>query len=160
MSSESPPTTIDSLPDEVLCRIMELVRSSDADYYDCMRESSNLFDAALVCRRWREPAQCALFADVRLWVQEDEEKATGFLASPAMGRYPISSLEITRKGRGRRPPAPPFHSSLDARTWSTLKLDPAKILQRLLPTSSSTPSTPSPSLHPSPTSSSSTGKTT
>lgn len=85
MSLATPPlpTTIESLPDEVLCRIMELAR------LDWPAGRASLFAASLVCRLWRDAAQRALFTHVELL-----GRSSLLLSSQALGRYNPVSLTI------------------------------------------------------------------
>lgn len=84
MSLATPPlpTTIESLPDEVLCRIMELAR------LDWPAGRASLFAASLVCRLWRDAAQRALFT------HELRGRSSLLLSSQALGRYNPVSLTI------------------------------------------------------------------
>lgn len=74
-------TTLDSLANETLSDIFAACESSD------------LYQASLVCRRWRALAQRALFS----WVQLDEGSAQAheWLASPARRRYRLKGMRIT-----------------------------------------------------------------
>ncbi|KAL8277295.1 hypothetical protein RQP46_010248 [Phenoliferia psychrophenolica] len=73
--------TIDSLPPELLCKIMEHIFSE--------WQTWNLCDASLVCQKWREPAQRVLLRNVvpalsgsaEVWLQSE-------------GRYRVESLSI------------------------------------------------------------------
>lgn len=72
------PTTAD-LPDEILEEICE---QNHHDY-------PSLLSTALVCRRWRHPAQRALFRHLEF---EDPERASEWLASPARPRLHPKSV--------------------------------------------------------------------
>ncbi|KAL8291310.1 hypothetical protein RQP46_002288 [Phenoliferia psychrophenolica] len=76
--------TIDSLAPELLVEILDLPRYSD------------ILSASLICRRWREPAQRALFQTGSFSSNGDvrTRKARFWLDSPARPRYRTKSLDF------------------------------------------------------------------
>ncbi|KAL8281411.1 hypothetical protein RQP46_006095 [Phenoliferia psychrophenolica] len=83
--------TIDDLPYETLSLIMNYLKGPSSFWdtprgrYDALRA------AALVCSRWRDPAQRALSKEVVI-SQDDSHRAIRFLASPAKPRHRTRSL--------------------------------------------------------------------
>lgn len=87
--------TIDSLANETLDQIMELLY--DEIYYTY---EHHLFSAALVCRRWRDPARRALFTQAQTrrrhaWLG-DKKCALQWIDSPARTRFQCRSLILDR----------------------------------------------------------------
>lgn len=72
---------------------MELVGSGQGRELD--KEAESLASLARVCQRWRDPTQRALFTSLHLNCQYDSARCSLLLASPALGRYRQSSLQIT-----------------------------------------------------------------
>ena len=75
-------TTIDSLANETLIEIFTNL------------DRRSLDQAALVCRRWRDPAQLALFFVVRIRRIRGHDQANRWLASPARGRFRIREARL------------------------------------------------------------------
>ncbi|KAL8289983.1 hypothetical protein RQP46_002922 [Phenoliferia psychrophenolica] len=90
--------TIDSLANETLYDIMEMLKPTDLPLWDSGEElPSGSYDslraAALVCSRWRDPAQRALFNNILIG-SNDSLRHHNFIASPARPRYRARSLEV------------------------------------------------------------------
>ncbi|KAL8291473.1 hypothetical protein RQP46_002451 [Phenoliferia psychrophenolica] len=90
--------TIDNLPNEVLLDILEFLKGPPLlgwDNWDDEYEHwyDDLRAAALVCSRWREPAQRALFDELNIpWTTHP--RVPNFLASPARLRCRTRSLSL------------------------------------------------------------------
>ncbi|KAL8286823.1 hypothetical protein RQP46_004351 [Phenoliferia psychrophenolica] len=91
--------TINSLANETLTHIMELLKEPSTLDWDNLVPEPGRYDtlraAALVCSRWRDPAQRALFDDVEL-SNRYPLRAERFLSSPAQPRYRTTSLYAAR----------------------------------------------------------------
>lgn len=87
--------TIDSLAPETLSLIFELVGFDSAD-----RRNAVLLSASLVCRRWRDEAQRALFTFLSFgtsWAEDGVDvdvPPLEWLACAARTRYPVRSLHL------------------------------------------------------------------
>ena len=79
-------TTIQSLPPEILCRILKIP----------YLQRHRLASFSLVARSWREPAQALLWKRIRV---HQEEVAKKRMASEAYGCYPCMFLTITVEAR-------------------------------------------------------------
>ena len=88
---DSPP--IYTLPPELVFRIMELAHEDPP---------STLLSAALVCRRWRDPAPRELFGHVVINLLVHSLKNQAWIGSPVRERFAIRSLSLTaRTGDGQ-----------------------------------------------------------
>ncbi|KAL8290204.1 hypothetical protein RQP46_003143 [Phenoliferia psychrophenolica] len=92
--------TINNLPNETLYHIMEMLEPPSLPVWDMASEYElppgsydSLRAAALVCSRWRDPAQRALFDSIRLDTGNVTRRQK-FLRSPARARYRTRSLEV------------------------------------------------------------------
>ncbi|KAL8277887.1 hypothetical protein RQP46_009706 [Phenoliferia psychrophenolica] len=90
--------TIDSLANETLAHIMEMLKKPTIiTWRDSTSPSPARYDAlraaALVCSRWKDPAQRALFDDVQLDYRYTR-RYKRFLASPVQSRYRTRSLRV------------------------------------------------------------------
>lgn len=72
-------TTVDSLANETFIDIF-----ANLDH-------RSLYQVALVCRRWRDPAQLALFSVVEI---RGQRKAANWVASPAGERFKIREIML------------------------------------------------------------------
>ncbi|KAL8277882.1 hypothetical protein RQP46_009701 [Phenoliferia psychrophenolica] len=94
--------TIGSLANETLTQIMEMLKGDTLlTWRDTTSPSPGRYDslraAALVCSRWKDPAQRALFDDVELEYRYTR-RYRRFLASPAQSRYRTRSLRVLGYG--------------------------------------------------------------
>lgn len=71
------------LPHELLLEILDHISVQDHFSHD--------EDAAIVCRAWREPAQCCMFRTVDI---TGDKRLRAFLASPAQSRYPTKHVVL------------------------------------------------------------------
>lgn len=93
--SNSPlPTAIQSLPPELLIRILQL---GDDSYYSSIHSSNYptfLLSSALVCSTWTKVALTLLWNQLGICT---ETKAKKLLSSPAWGRYRTQKLKIENR---------------------------------------------------------------
>jgi hypothetical protein len=82
----------DSLPAEILSRILELTDFPQGDWWR-RPDLATLRAAALVSRYWKIPAQRRLFQRV---VLDSSEMARLWIASEAAGRFTVKSLSLFR----------------------------------------------------------------
>lgn len=87
---EGPVTAIHSLPIEILDYIFSFFTLLDLDRRGTIRLLSS------VCRRWRAPAQRAIFATVSLLAQSPggRDRPRRWLKSPGRQHFPIRALRL------------------------------------------------------------------
>ncbi|KAL8277985.1 hypothetical protein RQP46_009617 [Phenoliferia psychrophenolica] len=100
--------TIDSLPNETLDKIMEMLKTPyradwENRWLDETGRNDMLQSAALVCSRWRDPAQRALFSDVHISSYNHPLRHDRFLAAPAHLRRQTRSLRVIYRDKKRWP---------------------------------------------------------
>ncbi|KAL8290186.1 hypothetical protein RQP46_003125 [Phenoliferia psychrophenolica] len=97
--------TINSLANETLCMIMGMIKVPSRPLRDIARSYlpdsyyDSLRAAALVCSRWRDPAQRALFDSIILDTTIISRNKK-LLTSPARSRYRTRSMEIKGRATG------------------------------------------------------------
>lgn len=80
--------TIGDIPDEILEQFFEESHSFE---YERPENPTPLPSVALVCRRWRAPAQCVLFRHLTF---DSQWQASRWLASPARTDQRVKSVHI------------------------------------------------------------------
>ncbi|KAL8286595.1 hypothetical protein RQP46_004123 [Phenoliferia psychrophenolica] len=90
---------INDLPLEILCRIFELAQVGYEDVQwsrsgISSADSKTVALAALVCRRWRDPACRALYGQLRLGINGCSD-IFKWLESPASDHYPVQCCELS-----------------------------------------------------------------
>ncbi|KAL8281420.1 hypothetical protein RQP46_006104 [Phenoliferia psychrophenolica] len=89
--------TIQSLANETLAHIMDMLKGPPRDWDDTITPRGRyaaLLAAALVCSRWRDPAQRALFDQIVIFDSVHIAQSRKLLKSPAWRRYRTRSLCI------------------------------------------------------------------
>ncbi|KAL8276193.1 hypothetical protein RQP46_011405 [Phenoliferia psychrophenolica] len=101
--------TIDSLANEILAKIMDMLKGPSAPGWEeatarLWRPSPGHYDAlraaALVCSRWRDPAQRALFDDVHLPWHGTPLRIQRLRDSPARARFRTRSMSAQQSCAG------------------------------------------------------------
>ena len=94
--------TMDSLPNETLAHILSMLKEPVLTNWDSQRPQRGHYDslraAALVCSRWRDPAQRALLEDLVLDIHACSKRGQHFLSSPARSRHRTRAVIVVDRG--------------------------------------------------------------